>query len=144
MIGSGCIVDISFVYDRKCEKENCPAGGIGLDPDPSAMRLYDGARNRQADAHSLTFSGDERLEKLLGNLGRDPRTAGGHADPDMTVAGRNDRDDEIARLRRFHGIHRIADQIEQDLLDLYAVGEHQIDRRVELELHAYAPILDAD
>src|SRR5450756_1526342 len=98
MIGSGCIVDIPFVYDRKSEMKNCPAAGIGFNPDSSTMSLDDGARNRQADAHSLALGGDERLEKLFGDFGRDPRTAVGHADPDVTVIGRDDRNDEFARL----------------------------------------------
>src|SRR5664280_2738956 len=143
MIGSGCIVDVSFVYDRKSEMEYCSASGIGLHPDSSVMRLDDGARNRQTDAHALTLGRYERLEQLLGDLGRNSRTAVGYADPDQTAVRRRDGDDELARLRRFHRTHRLADQIEQDLLDLHAVGDHQIDARVELELHAYAEILHA-
>src|SRR5450759_5230681 len=106
MIGSGCIVDVSLVYDRKSEMEYCSAGRIGFHPDSSIMRLDDGARNRQTDAHAVTFGGDEWLKQLLGDLWRDSRTAVGHADPDQAVVRRCDRNDEVARLRRFHRIHR--------------------------------------
>src|ERR1700690_1990371 len=116
MIGSGCIVDVPLVYDRKSEMEYCSAGGIGFHPDSSIMRLDDGARNRQADAHAVTLGRDERLKQLPGAVGRDSSTAVGHADPDQAAVRSGDGDDEVARLRRFHRIHRIADQIEQDLL----------------------------
>ena len=51
-----------------------PPPGLGSDPDASAMRLDDGARDRQADAHALALGGDERLEQLLGDLRRDARS----------------------------------------------------------------------
>src|ERR1017187_10704028 len=121
MIGSGCIVDVSLVYDRKSEMKYCSAGRIGFHPDSSVMRLDDGARNRQADAHALTLGRDERLKQLLGDLGCYPRAAVGYADFDQAVARRRDGDDEVAPLRSFHRIHRVTDQIEHDLLDLHAV-----------------------
>ena len=44
------------------------------------------------------------------------------------LPGRCDRDRQLAGLRRLHRVHGVADQIEQHLLDLHAVGQHQIDR----------------
>ena len=46
----------------------------------AAMRLHDGARDRQADAHAVAFGGDERLEQLRGDLRRDAGSAIGDAD----------------------------------------------------------------
>ena len=46
--------------------------------------------------------------------------------------------------RGFHGLDRIADQVEQNLLNLHLVGKHEIDRGIELKPHSYALVLGAD
>ena len=99
---------------------------VRLDPNAAAMRLDDGARNRQADAHALPLGGDKWLEQLLGDFRRDAGAGVGHADPHHDR--RQPAATEMARsrgLRCFHRFHGVADQIEQHLLDLDFVGQHQ-------------------
>ena len=43
-------------------------------------------------------------------------------------------DDELAAIGRLHGFEGVAQQVEQNLLNLYFVDQDQIDRRIELQL----------
>ena len=58
------IADLLACDRGQGEGEHRSAAGIGADRDAAAMRLDDGARDRQADAHALPLGGDERLEQL--------------------------------------------------------------------------------
>src|SRR5262245_39568803 len=117
--------------------------GVLFHPDLPAMRFDDGARYRQSDTHAVAFRSHEGLKQLFGNLGRDPRASVNYADANKTFVGRCDGDREITDLRGFHRIHGVADQVEKHLLDLYAIGQHQVDRWIELKLYTDAAILDA-
>src|SRR5512143_1964181 len=117
--------------------ENRAIWRIRFNPDPAAVGFDNRAGNRQSDTHAVTLCGDEWLKQLLSDFRSDTRAAVGDADPDVPVIDRYDGDDQIACLRSFHRIHCITNQIEKHLLDLYAIGKHEIDRRVELELRAY-------
>ena len=44
----------------------------------------------------------------------------------------------------FHRLDGVAHQIEQDLLNLHLVGEHEIQPRRKREAHPHAPVLGAD
>ena len=53
-------------------------------------------------------------------------------------------DDKLAALRRLHRLERVAEQIDQHLLNLDAVGQHQIDAGMNLLAHPYALFAGAD
>ena len=76
--------------------------------------------------HAVTFRRYEWLEQLFGNLGSNSGAGVDDTDTDVTFVDRRDCDPEIADLRSFHRIHGIADQIEKHLLDLHAIGQHQV------------------
>src|SRR5262249_25298037 len=135
------IADVLLGHGPQREAEDRPAGGVGLRVDMAAVGLDDGAGDRQTDPHALTPVGHARLEQLRHHRRRDPRAGVGDADGDHAVLAGSRRNDELAWLRVFHRLDRVAQQIEQDLLDLHLVGEHEIDRRVELKPHANALFL---
>src|SRR5437868_239242 len=127
------------------EAEDRAAARPGIDPDPAAMRLDDGPADRQAQSHALALGGDERLEELRGDLGSKPGSGIGDAHFDRLLAACHGGDLELATLRGFdHGLDGVADQVDQDLLDLDAVGEHQVGRRVEPEGDLYAVLPGTD
>src|SRR5580692_531464 len=142
--GSDDIAGFLLGQDRQREREYRAAAGIGPRHDRAAVRLDDGARDRQTDAHALSLGRDERLKQLRADLGRDSRPGIGNADFDHIFAHRQSGDDQFAPFDVFHRIDGVAHQIEQNLLDLHLVGEHEIAAVVEIEAHAHALVLGAD
>src|SRR6516162_388816 len=138
------IADLLLRHCGQREAEHRSASGIRPRRDRTTMRLHDRARDRQADAHTVAFGGDERLEKLGGDLRRDAGSGVGDGDFDHVVGRQRGRDDEFATLGLLHRRDGITDQVEQHLLDLHFVGQHKIGARIELEAHAHALVLDAD
>src|SRR3990167_2718209 len=134
-MASAGIGSLLFADGAEREAEDRSAARVRFDPDSTAMGVDDRPRDRQADAHSLPLGGDEGLEQLAGNLGCDPRSSIGDAHLDHVVVDEAGADQEFPRRRIGHGIDGIADQIEKDLLDLDAVGEHEIGVRVELQTY---------
>jgi len=61
----------------------------------------------------------------------------------IPVAGRPGRR-QLSLVTALHRLDRVPNKIEQNLLDLNLVGKHEINRRIELEPHADAPVLGAD
>src|SRR6516162_900837 len=141
---SGGIVEILPGRGPYGEPKDRSAGGIGLHRDLPAVRLDNGAADRQADTHSLALVGDKGLEELRHQFRRDPGSGIGHADGDHIVVGGCGGDDELASLRRLHGLDRISQQIEQHLLNLHLVDKDRIDGWVELKPHTNVLILGSD
>src|SRR5499427_4272439 len=126
------------------EPKDRSAGGIGLHRDVSAVGLDNGAADRQADTHAVALVGDEGLEELRHQFRRDPGAGVGHADGDHIVVADGGGNDELASLRRLHGLDRISQQIEQHLLNLHLVDEDGVDGRVELKPDPNTLILGSD
>ncbi len=109
------------------------------------MRLDDGARDRQADAHALTLGGDERLEQLRADLRRDAGPGIGNADLDHIVRRRRRGDDEFA-LSASSSIASMALRIRLSrtcwIWTLSASTKSTCG--VEIEAHAHALVLGAD
>ena len=61
-----------------------------------------------------------------------------------SVAGAVEIDQFAARSDFGHRLDGVAHQVEQHLLDLDLVGEHEVGARIELEAHADAVLLGAD
>src|SRR5499427_486012 len=120
------------------------AGGIGLHRDLSAVGLDNGAADRQADTHAVALVGDKGLEELRHQFLRDPGPGVGNADGDHVVVAGGGGNDELASLRRLHGLDGIAQQVQQNLLNLHLVDKDEINSGVELKPHTYALILGSD
>src|SRR6516165_10620893 len=126
------------------EAKNRSTRGIGLHRDPSAVGLDNGAADRQADTHAVALIGDKGLEELRHQFRRDPGPGVGHADCDHFVVADCGGNDELASLRHLHGFDGIAQQVQQNLLDLHLVDENEIDGRIELKPDTDALILSSD
>src|SRR5215475_5289220 len=87
---------------------------------------------------------EKRLEKLRSGGCRDAAAGVRDADRYHLVLAARGGNEQLAMMRLLHRLDGIADQVEQDLLDLHLVGQYEIRRRIELELDADALILDAD
>ena len=108
------------------------------------MRFDDRSADGQADAHALLLGRHERLEQLLGDGRADAGARVCDADLDQLVGNRLGRDREFAPLRAGHGFEGVADQVQQNLLDLYPVRQHVGGCGIERESYAHAPFLGAD
>src|SRR5580704_7164242 len=125
-IGSFAIVAFLRGGSAKREAKDRSAACIWLDHDLPAMRFDDSARDRQSDSQSLLFRGDERLEQARDDIRSDPGPRVGHANGNHVVCYRRGRDDKLAPNGALHGLNRVAQQIEQDLLDLDLVDKYEV------------------
>src|SRR3546814_14253675 len=71
------------------------AAGRRIDPDLPAVRFDDGARDRQAHAHTGPLRRNEGLKQLPGNSGSDARAVVRDTDPGQVGVGL-DRDGQFA------------------------------------------------
>src|SRR5215813_54316 len=126
------------------ETKDRSAAGIGLHQNLSTVGLDNSAADRQADTHAVALVGDEGLEELRHQFRRDPGPGVGHADGDHIVVAGRGGNDELASLRRLHRLDGISQQVEQHLLNLHFVDEHEIDGRVELKPDTNTLILGSD
>ncbi len=109
------------------------------------MGLDDGPADGQADAHAVRLRGHEGLEELLGDLWGDAGSGIRHAHLDQALGGERPRGDgQVAPGDILHGLDRVADQVEQDLLHLDPDRHHEGRVRVEVEADAHALLLGAD
>ena len=134
----------SWAHAAKGEPENRAAGRIGLRRYLAAMGLDDRPRDRQADPQALRLGGDEGLEKLVRDFGRDPGTGIDHLDDGHAVLAALGCDREFAARRVFHRFDGVAQQIEHHLLNLHLVRKHLFERGVEGVGHPHAAILCPD
>src|SRR5262249_56218886 len=63
---------------------------------------------------------------------------------DHVVVAGGGRNNELAFLRRLHGLDGISEQVQQNLLNLHLVDKDEIDGGVELKPHTNALILGSD
>src|SRR6516164_8512347 len=141
---SGGIARLLSARGPQREAKDRSTAGIGLHRDLSAVGLDNGAADRQADAHAVALVGDKGLEELRHQFLRDSRAGVGHADGDHVVVTDSGGNDELASLRRFHGLDGVAQQVQQNLLDLHLVDQHEIDGQIELKPDTNTLILSPD
>ncbi len=118
--------------------------GIGLHHDLAAVGFDNGAADRQTDTHAVALVGDKGLEQLRHQLRRDSGPGIGHADEDHIVVAGCRGNNELASLRRLHGLDSISQQIQQHLLNLHLVDKDEIDGRVELKPETHTLILGSN
>jgi CheY-like chemotaxis protein len=76
-----------------------PARGVGLDPEAAAMRLDDGAADREADPHPGLLGGDEGLEQPQRSSRRELTVATRRVSPDLAEIAVSDTGPGIAEVR---------------------------------------------
>src|SRR5262249_58064670 len=74
------MADLLVGHGLQGEAENRTAARVAVGSDLPAMRLDDGARDRQTHPHAVALGRDEGLEQLRCDLGRDAGAGIGHAD----------------------------------------------------------------
>src|SRR5215475_11267168 len=121
---------------RPGEPERRAAAELGLHPGLAAVALDDLADHRQADAGALdlvaALQGLEQAPDLVGELARDADAVVGDRElpaPAAAPGGHGDRE-----LAAGVVLDRVADQVEQDLLELDPRGEQLRQRRGELQV----------
>ena len=104
------------------------------------MGFDDAAADRQPDAHPGVLGGEERLKQIGERALRKTVPRIRHADFEHVVGGAGARNDKLAIRALRHRLDRVAKQVDQDLLDLDAIRDDQVDRRIELEVQQDAEI----
>src|SRR5215831_16911629 len=130
-------------HDRELDHEP-RAGSAGLDRDRAAVLLDDAVGDREAEAGSRSdlLRREERVEDALLELPRDPGPAVGEVDPDqLAFSARRDLDRLGARIGE--GVARVGEQVDEDLLELDRVAEHDqlVAAEVELDVDRAQPQL---
>jgi hypothetical protein len=103
-----------------------PRADIAGRPHPPAVRLYDGATDRQPHAHAVGFGRKKRVEQLVRIIG---------VDAGAEVSNRNDYLIGFVQMRsdqKFpwrvgygrHGLDSVHDQIDDHLLQLNPIATH--------------------
>ena len=108
------------------------------------MGLDDSSRNRQPYAHAMAFRRHEGLKQLRADLRRDPRSGIGDADFGHAVLGGRCRNNQFADGFVLHRLDRVANEVEQNLLNLNLVRQHIVEPRSEGKTYAHALVLGAD
>ena len=67
----------------------------------------------------------------------------GNGNFDHIICGPGVRDNQLTVRRGGHRLQRIAEQVDQDLLNLDPVGKHQVVRRVQVEAQKYSLLAGA-
>ena len=113
---------------------------LRLHPDAPAVGLDNGAADRQAQPHALSLGRGERAEDLIDHAGVDAGTRVRHGDADEAGFGAATGYDEMPQRRIGHRLHGVANQIDQHLFDLDAVGQHGRGLRVQVKPNSHAPV----
>ena len=129
---------IAQQLDRKDGSTAVGLRGLGVEPDAAAMVVHDPITDRQAEsrAGSHGLRGEEGIENLLLDVGRDAGTGVGHLEAHVRFARRRraDRDGAPAG-HTSQGLLGVDQEIEQHLLHLRTVGPRFRIVLVELEIH---------
>src|SRR3954451_13272437 len=115
------------------EEENRSATRIRFAPEPTPVRLHDRAADHEAQPHPVALARDEWPEQFAGHFFRQSGTAVRNGDLNRLVVDQGRRHLELAPLRFGHRLGRITDQIDEDLLELNAVGDDLKSLRIEPE-----------
>ena len=90
------------------------------------MLADDRAADRQAHPQAIGLGGDERLEEPVDQIGRYAGPAIAHGEPEIPfrVAGGGQRQSPIRGDARGHRLTRVEHEIQEHLLQLYAVAKY--------------------
>src|SRR5262249_10459283 len=129
----------------KIDFKRASLAGLAINPDASLALLDDAVDSREPQAGPLAdaLGGEKGLKDMILNLLR--HALAGIGDRETDVAARLDVemsagiflvevhcagfDRDAAAVR--HGVARVQDKVENDLLDLSRIGAHRVERRIE-------------
>src|ERR1700724_1722496 len=130
-------LNLGLVRHWQSEPEDRAPRLMRVGPQSSAMSLDDGPADRKADPDSGGFRGEEGLEDPLAILGGDagPRVA--YRDEQPLRRARFGADHQLARvlIDAGHGLDRVHDQIQHDLLQLNSISVNRRQLWREPRLH---------
>src|ERR1700694_4698454 len=109
---------------RKGKAKNGSTPGIRIRRQLAVVRLDNRPRNRQSQPHAIVFARDEWLKQPAGNIAGNSRSNIGDGDLDHVVIESPRRQGDLPRFLIGHRLKRIADQVDDHLLDLDAVHQH--------------------
>src|SRR3984957_3202752 len=99
--------------------------GIRLRRQLAVVRLDNRPRNRQSQPHAIVFIRDEWLKQPAGNIVGNSTPNIGDGDLDHVVIESPRRQGDLPRFLIGHRLKRIADQVDDHLLDLNAVRQYR-------------------
>src|ERR1700722_9385123 len=139
---TGRLVAICRSAGRKSKAKNGSTPGIRLRRQLAAVRLDYRTRNPQSQPHAIVFARDEWLKQAAGNIAGNSRSNIGDGDLDHVVIESPRRHGDLPRFLIGHRLKRIADQVDDHLLDLNAV--HQYNPGVVIEFKRQTDLLRSD
>ena len=103
------------------------------------MGLDDGLADRQSEAEAVRLGGEKRLEQVGELAGVEADTAVDHLQVRPVLGGADDDLYALAFGRQAApGVDGVLDQVEQDLLDLRAIGENPATgRQAVVDVHGW-------
>ena len=124
---------------RQGEFERGAAGGVVRRAQLPAVRLNDGARDRQAHAQALALRRVQRLEDPFDVAQVDPRPGVLDRDRDGPGAGREraDREGGVTTVGLAHRLDAVEDHVEDHLLQLHSVAAHPRQTAGQLQAHRH-------
>src|SRR6267142_3467191 len=134
--------------DRKSDREGRALARPAAHLERSAVRLHDAVRDPETETGALLHLGrEERFEDARDRFLADPRAGVAHFDAhdvglriELAAADMR-RDDEPTATR--HGLGRVEEQIEEDLLQLIRRRADERQRRQQLLLDAHTVLAQA-
>ena len=120
---------------RQRDAEPRPVPGLRLHPDAAAVVAGDPVADGEpeAGAHTLGFGGEERVEDLAADLGRDTGAGVGDLEPGLAIVGARANDDRTRSVDGHQRLLRVDQQVEDHLLQVGRVGPDLGLARVEVE-----------
>src|SRR5207245_7750782 len=128
-----------LLRERQREREGRAAVRIVLCPQPTTVSLDQGPGDRESHPEALRLRRVERLEDQRQLALGDPAATVAHRDAYDAVGADAGRDGEATIVAGPHGIEAIHDQVEDDLLELNAIGEDHGQSGLELEIDGHPP-----
>src|SRR4029453_12040173 len=127
---------------RKGKAKHGSTPGIRLRNQLAVVRVDNRTRNRQSQPHAVMFARDEWLKQPTGNIVGNTRSNIGDGDLDHVVIEGFRRHGDLPGCLICHRLKRIADQIDDHLLDLNAV--QQSNPGVGIEFNPQMHLLRSD
>jgi hypothetical protein len=120
-------LNVGLERHRQREPKDGAARLMLVGPRSSAMGLDDGAANRKANPHSDGLRGHKGLENQLAILRSDARPLVAYRDEQALRRAQFRADHQFASvvIGAGHGLYRVHDQIQHDLLQLNSISLNQ-------------------
>src|SRR5207247_4511940 len=128
-----------LLRERQREREGRAAVRSVLCQQPTTVSLDQGPGDRESHPEALRLRRVERLEDQRQLALGDPAATVAHRDAYDAVGADAGRDGEATIVAGPHRIEAIHDQVEDDLLELNAIGEDHGQSGRELEIDGHPP-----